>query len=91
MKKKYIKMLVYTLVFFIFLLGVIMLINSSKEKYKRDIYKLRNDIIKLKMQNRELQIEYRKIININNVEKWAEKNNFTEKWDKTLYGEKNEK
>jgi len=68
-----------------------MLINSSKEKYKRDIYKLRNDIIKLKMQNRELQIEYRKIININNVEEWAEKNNFTEKWDKTLYGEKNEK
>jgi len=91
MKKTYIKMLVYTLVFFIFLLGVIMLINSSKEKYKRDIYKLRNDIIKLKMQNRELQIEYRKIININNVEEWAEKNNFTEKWDKTLYGEKNEK
>mgnify|MGYP000355139600 CR=1 FL=1 len=72
-------------IFLIFLLICFFLFEAviyvQKEHLKSEIYALREEIIILKLQNRALKSDIEKILQMDNIRKWAYQNKLTEKWE----------
>lgn len=88
MKKNKIKIIIILLVIVFFIEAIIYL---QSERIQKDLYRLRKEIIEIKNNNRALLLKYRKIINVENMNKWAKKNGFTEYWIRPKEKEENEK
>ncbi len=56
------------------------LVYMEKERVRTETYALRDELIMLKLRNRELKIEIERLTDVKAVQKWAVKNGFTEKW-----------
>lgn len=68
----------------IIVLVVIFIVEAAlyieKERVKGDIYRLREEIIVLKLENRHLNVAYARKTNVDNLYKWAIAHGFTEQW-----------
>ncbi len=68
----------------IFVLIVIFVIEAAlyieKERVKGDIYRLREEIIVLKLENRHLNVAYSRKTNVDNLYSWAIARGYTEQW-----------
>ncbi len=56
------------------------ILHMEMEKVLAETYALRDEIIVLKLKNREMKIEIEEATDVKNVRKWAKKHGFTKQW-----------
>ncbi|TYB30676.1 MAG: hypothetical protein FXF47_07820 [Candidatus Mcinerneyibacterium aminivorans] len=78
---KKILIIIFVILLVLFLIEAIAYLEV--ERLKKKIYVLRDQIISLKMDNREMRLEYREIMDPEKLNKWAENNGFVIKWKKS--------
>jgi len=78
--KGYKRILPVSVIVLVIVFFVEALVYMEKERVRTEIYALRDELIMLKLQNREMKIKIERLTDVKAVQKWAVKNGFTEKW-----------
>jgi len=72
-------------IFLLFLLVCVFLLEAvmyvEKERLRSQIYRLREEVITLKLQNRTLKAEIEETLSMEAVRKWAVRKGLTEPWN----------